>query len=1597
MGAEWNLLLRLKGDGRDMANALQQAGRDARALGRDTASGQRGVRALGEESQRSSRRVRDLGTDAQYAGTQQRRAGDLARQSGSDLRAMGRDAQYAGTQQRRAGDYARQAGTDVRAFGQAAATGQRGVRSLGDESQRSSRRVRDLGTDAQYAGTQQRRAGDLARQSGSDLRAMGRDAQYAGTQQRQAGEAANTAAARVREHGQAANTAATHLRETAAAGQSSARSQRSVATSAQAANAELRGLVGALRSATREVRSLDSAASSSTSGLRRIGDAGDEHLGRVGKAVDRVKDGLLSMGSMLAGGALIMGAHDVLEAGNEYQQGLNTFGAVTNANRVQMVRAAAAATQLGGDLKLPTATSADAAESMVELAKAGFRTEQAIDASRASLQLSAAANLNAADTAKYLGDMMDQFGLGADQASRAADILAATANNASGDIVDIYYSMKYAGPVAHSLGIGMEEAASAVGMMGKAGILGSTAGTALRGILTNMAKPSKAAAAGLKTLGIEAWDTEGRFKGLRYVVERLQDSAHTLSEKDFTAAIGAAFGKPAMGGAMALAHQGLDSFDALNEAVRQSGAAAQIAEAKGKGLAGAMTQLKTQVKQTGIELYTEMSPGLEWATRGMTRMLSEGTPALRGVIAYGHDLVTLYGPEVAAQFRSGLGKASGYVNGLGSAFKDAAFDVAASVLHALFTAARAGADVLRNVGRAVEPIVRALGSFNRDGQQSVGVLDLLVTGFDYAADGIVQVSRVLVPIGQGIGHVISLLGELPWWAQGAIASMLLARRVGPVLDDVGNRVGGHVTGAWRGLGDAIAYQRRLADDAGQSLGRFGGAMAALESRIPIVGQMGAAFRDAHGRVGGFTGGVLGAGSAITTGLVGAGKGLVNFLGGPWGVVMLGAGLALSMLARHQQQAAQAAQEHQQRVKSLTSALRDSGGVVDDNVRKQAAMVLMDTKVKDGKQKLVETLEKAGVSMGQLTDAYLGQGGSLQALQDRLKATAEANKTMVTTSAGATYVYNDIGLNAKRASDALGDVKGDLQESIDNVKRLAEAQRNGASDGSTAFDKLKKSVQGLADKTGDADQRTRSLKEALDILNGGQVSMQAAEARLNAAILAGTDAIKDGIESTEGWGKSLIDASGALTTTSRNGQTLYNNLNSITDATTSASVQAFEFAKAHGENVTKSIQAAADQMAKGRSAAIDLARSYGLTEEEAGKVADSLGLIPNQVALLLKTEGVDSTLADLLAVQSQVKAQPKAVEIKVEALSEQAQVMLRSLGLTVETIPGTRQVKISAITDKARADLEQVIVTQSGIADKTITMDAKTFNAISGLTEVQRQLRATNDKSVTVHALTAEAQQALKDLGFKVTTLPGGEVKVTAKTDNAQDNIDKIQGALNGLRNKTVTVTVNEVAGTRMRMTQANRDIEADGGIREAFANGGIRAKAFAGGGLDAAAGRRLAQGANRERHIAQIARPGTWRVWAEDETGGEAYIPLAASKRGRSEKILDEVARRFGGQVVYGLGARPRAYADGGLAGQAPRSYATARPTMPQLPAPLAAKLVARPTSTTVVVVRDQAQGQPLIGQQTINVQRPGASEREIASAVSYQVRRAQRAGGTRR
>jgi TP901 family phage tail tape measure protein len=81
-----------------------------------------------------------------------------------------------------------------------------------------------------------------------------------------------------------------------------------------------------------------------------------------------------------------------------------------------------------------------------------------------------------------------------------------------------------------------------------------------------------------------------------------------------------------------------------------------------------------------------------------------------------------------------------------------------------------------------------------------------------------------------------------------------------------------------------------------------------------------------------------------------------------------------------------------------------------------------------------------------------------------------------------------------------------------------------------------------------------------------------------------------------------------------------------------------------------------------------------------------------------------------------------------------------------------------------------------------------------------------------------------------------------------------------------------------------------------------------------------ANGSVSENHVAQHARAGSMRVWAEQETGGETYVPHAMAKRGRSEQIMQETAAIFGGQYIP---AGSRAFAGGAVVGSSSPAAST--------------------------------------------------------------------------
>jgi hypothetical protein len=234
---------------------------------------------------------------------------------------------------------------------------------------------------------------------------------------------------------------------------------------------------------------------------------------------------------------------------------------------------------------------------------------------------------------------------------------------------------------------------------------------------------------------------------------------------------------------------------------------------------------------------------------------------------------------------------------------------------------------------------------------------------------------------------------------------------------------------------------------------------------------------------------------------------------------------------------------------------------------------------------------------------------------------------------------------------------------------------------------------------------------------------------------------------------------------------------------------------------------------------------------------------------------------------------------------QAQISMESLGNVTKYFFAEDQTgsgkQAAAITMGTLMDVTRTLFSK----DSTAEGKANAMATMAALPNVVRDLLANN-----------AAKQGKEEAQKTINALTGKSVDVSVN--------DKASGVVQDIDTKQIANKSFNIIGVLSGVSEVVRKAlgMAHGGIME----GGIQT--FAKGGINLPNVKQYANGGT-ENHVAQIAR-GAWpvRVWAEPETGGEAYLPLHKSKRKRSLKILEEVADMFG----YNL-SKKLEFANGGL------------------------------------------------------------------------------------
>jgi TP901 family phage tail tape measure protein len=246
---------------------------------------------------------------------------------------------------------------------------------------------------------------------------------------------------------------------------------------------------------------------------------------------------------------------------------------------------------------------------MTELIKKGYDANQTIAAMPAILDATKASGEDFNTVMNASSSILQQFNLKAKDTSRVTDALTFVANETAAGFGDMGNALEYVGPVASSLGMELEETAAAVGLLSNNGIAGEKAGTALRGALTRLLKPSKTNAEAMKELGFSSREFKDGALDLPGVIDRIKTSTQGMTSAQKTALIAQAFGTEAQTGMNILVNQGSEALRGLTkETQNAAGYTAKLAKQMNSSDANAINRLKESVKVLAVTIGQELAP-----------------------------------------------------------------------------------------------------------------------------------------------------------------------------------------------------------------------------------------------------------------------------------------------------------------------------------------------------------------------------------------------------------------------------------------------------------------------------------------------------------------------------------------------------------------------------------------------------------------------------------------------------------------------------------------------------------------------------------------------------------------------------------------------------------------------------------------------------------------------------------------------------------------------------------------------------------------------------------------------------------------------------
>lgn len=304
----------------------------------------------------------------------------------------------------------------------------------------------------------------------------------------------------------------------------------------------------------------------------------------------------------------------------KFESAMSDVAAISGASGDELQALTDKAQEMGATTKFSASESAAALKYM---AMAGWDTEAMLNGINGVMQLAAASGEDLASTSDIVTDAMTAFGLSADQSTRFANVLAQTANRSNTSVALMGETFKYVAPVAGALGYSIEDASVAIGLMANSGIKGSQAGTSLKNVLTNLAKPTDQVQAYMDKLNISLTDSAGNVKPLNQLLNEMRDGFNGLTEAEKAEYAAGIAGKEGMSGLLAIVNSSQTDFDNLTEAINNSSGAAQnVADVMMDNLGGQLTILKSTLEGIAISFGNALLPAVKKVVESLQGFLT---------------------------------------------------------------------------------------------------------------------------------------------------------------------------------------------------------------------------------------------------------------------------------------------------------------------------------------------------------------------------------------------------------------------------------------------------------------------------------------------------------------------------------------------------------------------------------------------------------------------------------------------------------------------------------------------------------------------------------------------------------------------------------------------------------------------------------------------------------------------------------------------------------------------------------------------------------------------------------------------------------------